>query len=275
MTAIAGRLLGLLTAALLAGCSLTHFVYNRADSFVVREVGKYLTLTETQEDALRGAVLDWQAWHRQHALPRWQADARALGNDLQAPMDAAAVRAWQARVARHLRAALDQMMLRLVPLIATLSDAQIDAFWASFDTRRQDRRDDAPADVEALKDRAAKWMKPWAGRPNAAQKALIAAWAEPQAWRWSEAGRARQAAEDARQRAGVAALLAARRAPDAVDQWRAYLADDARDAVDLAAEAAWVQLLADLSATLTARQRDRLGRRVAHYADLFARMAAD
>jgi len=40
VTAIAARMLALLTAALLAGCSLTHFVYHRADHVVMREVGE-------------------------------------------------------------------------------------------------------------------------------------------------------------------------------------------------------------------------------------------
>ena len=164
-------------ALLLSACSLPNLVYNRADFFVVREVGKYLTLTDAQKNALGAAVTDWQVWHRAHALPQWQSDTRALAADLQAPLEAAEITAWGQRVERHLRVALDEMMVRLVPLIATLSDAQIAEFWASFDERRAERRDDAPSDVDALAQQGIKSMRRWVGRPNDEQVALIVDWA--------------------------------------------------------------------------------------------------
>jgi hypothetical protein len=267
---------GLLLASSLAGCSLTHFFYNRADYFVVREVGQYLTLTAPQEAALRGAVIDWQDWHREQALPTWQIETRALAADLQAPMDVAAVTMWGQRIDSQIQIALDEMMIRLVPLIGTLSDEQIAEFWVSFDDKREDRRDDAPEDVDALADRAKQWMKRWAGRPDATQAGMIAAWSETNAWRWSDAGREQAANDEARQRARVEALLLARQAPDALDQWRRYLSesgDDSGATSNAESERVLIKLLADLSATLNPRQRDKLVSRVEGYAELFAKMA--
>lgn len=262
-------------ALLLSACSLPNLVYNRADFFVVREVGKYLTLTDAQKNALGAAVTDWQVWHRAHALPHWQSDTRALAADLQAPLEAAEITAWGQRAERHLRFALDEMMVRLVPLIATLSDAQIAEFWTRFDERRAERRDDAPSDVDALARQGTKSMRRWVGRPNDEQVALIVDWADAQAGRWQPSEIERAAREDARRRAEIDALLAARTAPDALDRWRAYLAeDDPPDRRAREADAARVSLLAALSASLNARQRDHLVAELEGYADLFGKMAA-
>ncbi|WP_029888591.1 DUF6279 family lipoprotein [Polycyclovorans algicola] len=262
-------------ALLLSACSLPNLVYNRADFFVVREVGKYLTLTDAQKDALGEAVTDWQVWHRAHALPQWQTDTQALATDLQAPLEAAEISAWGQRVERHLRVALDEMMVRLVPLIATLSDAQIAEFWASFDEQRAERRDDAPSDVDALAQQGIKSMRRWVGRPNDEQVTMIVDWADAQAGRWQPSEIERAAREDARRRAEIDALLAARTAPDALDRWRASLAeDDPPDRRAPEANAARVSLLAALSASLNARQRDHLVAELEGYADLFGKMAA-
>lgn len=269
----------------LSGCSASTFFYNRADWFVAREVDGYVDLSTTQRDALRAAVRDWQTWHRESALPRWHADTRTLARALEAPLSESEVAAWTARAENHADAALDQVMVRLVPLIATLDDDQIAAFWEAFDAARAERREKFEKGPEAFQRRVVKQARRWIGRPTAEQRAILDEWAEAQlAARTGDADVL--AARDAWRRAQIKALLTDREAADALHRWRVFLglqeADDPsaetvasqREAAhDRAAVRRWQALLAVLSGTLTERQRARLTDKVGSYAEDFQRWA--
>ena len=269
-------LVALLALVGLAGCSFTGVVYNRADWLVQREVNQYLPLTDEQTDALRAAVVDWQRWHRRDALPQWQADTLALAVALQSPFNEAQILNWGSKIEGHALAALDQTLVRLVPLMATLEDEQIEAFWVSFDEAREARRDDRGMDADAIFDRADKLMRRWAGRPDAPQRELTRAWAQQRAKRWVAGGETQAAQEEAERREQINTLLTRREVPDALDQWRALLGVESspRDIDSLEAdEQALVSLLAELTASLSPRQRDRLTSRLRRYAAQFGKLA--
>jgi hypothetical protein len=218
-------------------------------------------------------------------LPQWQTDARALAQALGEPLSESAVADWTERIDGQVKAALDQVMVRLVPLIATLDDAQIVAFWEAFDAARAKRREKFEDGPEALQRRAVKQARRWIGRPSAEQRTILEEWTAAQV-----AARTRDAdllaKRDARRRAQIESLLTDRKAADALYRWRAFLglqeADDLSAATappqgeaanDQAALRRWQALLAALSSTLTERQRARLTGKVRGYADDFQRWA--
>lgn len=254
----------------LVGCSLTQTAYNRADWWALREIQRYVTLDPEQRVMTRAALSDFHQWHRDTQLPRY-ADALDEASDaLSEPLSAEAWTSWLERLEQLLSDSLQPLPERAAPLIAQLSDAQIEEFWERFQARREARQDDREAVTAAYLEREGiKRFRRWVGRPTDTQRDLLRAWAQsmPPRQPEEEAGYRDYLVE---REAALRALVDRRGEVDFAASLKAFIASAAPPLTTEDRQADerdhTMRLLAALSQSLTERQRDRLRVQVKRYA---------
>jgi hypothetical protein len=265
---------------LLAGCG-AQFLYNRLDTVLYLYFSTQVSLQDTQARGLKLALREFLDWHRRSELPRYAQFAESLASDAGAPLSAQRIDTARRDIETLWRDSVARGAPQAARWLAGLEPAQRDELFASFSDNEADLRRELCETTEAEhrrereKDFIAS-VQDWVGALNAAQRALVrerlrALTASSCGW---VANRARWLAElrrlvdaNARDPDYVAHLTALLAHPE--DRW-----DDAyrsgfehnRDVV--------VRLLAELDATLDARQRTRLQARLRSYARDFRELAA-
>lgn len=265
---------------LLAGCSTTRLAYDHLDTFLRWQATDYVDLTPAQKRNLDAEIRSWWAWHRSTQLPLYAVELRRLAAEAQAgPVTRARLEALGDTIEGWWIATATQAAPGFARLNAELDDAQIAGevrrIGKEADRRAskrlrhgdEDRRREA---AEEMDDRLEQWL----GSTSAAQEALVRQWA---------AGlRLTSAAQFQQRRAQLdqyAALLAGRAQPGFERRMRDYLVTNHDDAELRAQEREerlrWFQLLADMSGTLSAEQRQHLVRRLIGFAEDFEALAAE
>lgn len=274
-------LAGLIAAAvLIAGCS-SQFVYNRLDALAYLYVKTQVSLEDLQAAELRGSLRSFLEWHRSSELPRYAEFAQALARDAARPLGR--VRIDQARldIERLWRDAVARAGPDAARFLAGLRPAQQAELFASLgkddDKLRRDYCETpAPRRLERQQRSFTRAAESWLGPLTAAQKQLVAARLaalRPTSCGWVE-NRIRvrlalrslveRSAIDADYVGAVTRLLAS---PE--DFW-----DPAYRAAFEANRDAIIDLLAELDAQLTTRQRARLSEQLTNYARDFRQLAA-
>ncbi len=273
-------LLLLVLLPVLSGCSV-RLAYNNADRLAVWQAQEYLDLDRAQRDWLRARMRLFLHWHRTNQLPRWSAALRdfdlAVQDGVRAEDFEALVRAGEAWS--------DEIVMEILPttteLLASLSDAQVAALPAAFAARNAELNEDYAGLPEA--EQKAVWRREmrdgldrWIGELNAGQELLLDAASEEvvaanDSWiGYRERWQAELMAALAR-RGDVAALEATLRSL-MLDRERWYTEDYARTrAIN---DAAYRSFTVALLASLDARQRERLSRRLVDLAEDFEALAA-
>ena len=265
----------------LAGCG-TQFLYNRLDTVLHLYVSTQVDLEEAQSRGLRRTLRELLDWHRRSELPRYAQFAESLARDAAAPLGRARIDDAQLEIEALWRDAAARGAPDLARWLAALQPRQLDELFASLgedDGELRAKYCEAPEErrrrerlgslVESIED--------WVGRLDAAQRALVReryARITPAGCGWVESR--------LRHRQALRALLGrgAAARPDDL----ATLADlmvrpeqlwdpDYRARFD-ANRTVIVDLLAELDATLDARQRRRLVRKLGGHAEDFRALAA-
>lgn len=250
---------------LLAGCSAPALVYERLDWLANWRLRGYVDLHDMQERAYSSWFHGAWDWHRREELPRYAADLNALAADLQDRVDPAEIRHWQRSGEAHWDRLVRGVVPGACPLLAGLSDAQVESVLARLDRNLAEDREDYDASETKLRDRAQTrlldQLEDWVGRLEPAQREAAVAWsrvrplghetwlARRAAWREAFAAQLRQRG-DAGFCTRVERLFL--RAP----------ADGGLHRPDDALATAWRAFLTDFHATLTPRQREHLQARV-------------
>lgn len=267
-------------ALLLAGCSTTRLAYDHLDTLLHWQATDYVDLTTAQKRNLDGEIRDWWAWHRRTQLPLYAAELRRLAAEAQAgPVTRARLEALGDTVEGWWIASATQAAPGFARLNADLDDAQIAGEVRRIGKeaeRRMNKRlrhgDDGRRReaAEEMDERLEQWL----GSTSAAQEALVRQWAADL--------RLISAAQLQQRRAQLdqyAALLAGRAQPGFAQRMRDYLItnhDDAGlQAQEREARLRWFQLLADVSGSLSAEQRQHLVRRLIGFAEDFEALAAE
>ncbi|MBK1648940.1 hypothetical protein CKO36_10080 [Rhabdochromatium marinum] len=147
------RWLGLILLAALAiltlsGCSRVQIAYNTAEFTIELYADRYLGLDDRQVAIWRPVLASALDQHRQDELPALSALLTQAAGDVKVGLTADKVSAWMDQIEplyqRHARL----FAATTAPLLATLSDAQIDALEKKFhDQALEDVTDDTPASL--------------------------------------------------------------------------------------------------------------------------------
>ena len=265
---------------LLAACSATRLGYNHLDELLHWEVSSYVDLDPQQQRLFDAELQSLWLWHRHTQLPLYAAELRRLAGLVQA--DALSREQFDtasAHIAGYWKDLVAQALPGYARVNAALSDAQVADMLRrigkeverkarkrqkqSAEQRRQHR-------IDAMNDT----LRDWIGRPNARQRQLVEQWADQV--RYTADGQTRQ------QRARLdsyAALLASRTQPGFAQRMGAFIlapeADQDPQAPEAVERGRWLQLLADIAATLEPAQREHLRKRLLGYAADFEALAAE
>jgi hypothetical protein len=265
----------------LAGCG-TQLLYNRLDTVMYFYVSTQVSLQDSQSAGLRSALRGLLDWHRRSELPRYAQFAESLAADAAAPLGRARIdRArldiealWRDSVARAAPDAARWLAglqpVQLVELFASLGEDDADLRKEYCDASEPER---SRKREKSLRES----LEGWVGRLDPAQRALVGerfAQLAPTGCGWVE-NRVRfreQMRRTIERRTTLAdypdTLTRLMMRPE--QQWDgAYRArfDANREVI--------VSLLADLDATLDARQRRRLVEKLGGYARDFRELAAE
>jgi len=130
----------LLLAALLvlAGCSSTTFLYNRAGFLIPWYLGDYVNLNRSQKDSLKEMLGPFLQWHRREELPLYV----ALLEDVEASLDAPPSAEWVEDVANEFVVAWERIERRalewMISLGEQLSDDQVEEFLANLHDKQDE-----------------------------------------------------------------------------------------------------------------------------------------
>lgn len=278
---LAAALTVLLAAVLgLAGCG-TQFLYNRLDTVLHFYVSTQVDLEDAQSRGLRRTLRELLDWHRRSELPRYAQFAESLARDAAVPLGRARIDRAQLEIEVLWRDALARGAPDLARWLTGLQPRQVDELFTSLgedDGELREKYCEAPEErrrrerlqslVESIED--------WVGRLDAAQRKLVSerfARVTPAGCGWVESRlRHRRALRALLERGAVqpdelAALTDLMVRPE-------QLWDTDYRARFEANRAVIVGLLAELDATLDARQRRRLVRKLGGYAQDFRALAA-
>jgi len=272
-----------LAVLLLAACSATRLAYDHLDTLVRWQASDYIDMTATQRQDFNAELYGLWSWHRSSQLPLYAADLKQLADEVQAgPLSLQQLDAAGARITEHWNSLIAQAMPGYARLHADLSDAQVADMVRRIDrqiehkSRKRQKQSEAQR-REHSADEMDDMLHDWIGRPNPAQHLLVEQWAA----REPGATQEQEQIKDQETQASLdryAALLATRTQPGFEQRIGAFILAPEAPAQRARVEAEqqrWLQLLADVSATLEPSQREHLRQRLLDYAADFDALAAE
>jgi hypothetical protein len=274
-------LAGFATAALLiCGCS-SQFVYNRLDALVYLYVKTQVSLEDLQAAELRSSLRSFLEWHRSSELPRYAQFAQGLARDVARPLGRERIDQARLEIERLWRDAVARGGPDAARFLAGLTPAQRNELFASIgkdddEVRKEYCETPTEKRLERQQRSFVRAAEKWVGSLTAAQRQLVTtrlATLKPTGCGWAENRiRVRLALRELVERSAadpdyVRAVTRVLASPE--ERWDpVYRAafESNRDAI--------VDLLAELDAQLTQRQRARLAEQLAAYAAEFRALAA-
>lgn len=267
-------------AVFVAGCS-SQFVYNRLDSLAYLYVKTQVSLEDLQAAELRGSLRSFLEWHRSSELPRYAEFAQGLARDAARPLGRARIDQARIEIERLWRDAVARGGPDAARFLASLRPAQRAELFASLgadDDALRKEYCDTPAEkrLERQQRSFTRAAERWVGTLTAAQKQLVArrlAALAPTSCGWAE--------NRIRVRLALRALVEQSASEPDYPRKVTRLLSSPEELWDPAYRAAFeanrdaiIDLLAELDAQLTARQRARLAEQFTAYARDFRQWAA-
>ena len=262
-------LITLMAAVMLTGCSST-FTYNNLDWLLYWYLDDFIELDDQQKETFDGHLKGWLAWHRKEELKQYQSHLKGLQEKIQlGPMSREEVLEQYDLASQHWIRFRNHVMPELAELAVHLTDDQVVFL---FDVLEKDNTDDEEdfaklSDEEKAKDRVEdiqRQVKDYIGKLSKQQKSIIAEYS-PQfrsnTKHWLAYRRAIQA--NSRE-----LMLNHREDPDFVEKLRAimlnphvYRSEEYMQNREFNRQLN-AQLMADISVTLTPKQKNRLNRKL-------------
>jgi hypothetical protein len=280
----AGRGLRALAVALalvtVAGCSGLKLGYNRLDWIAAWQLGRFVDLDPKQEKLFGERFKVFWHWHRTTQLELYVRDLRELAGLVEKPLTPAQVQQYLQLSQDHAGRALQEIVPDTARVLQTFDDDQVRELLASMAERRQERaQESAELTADELKEEAqeqmVKALKRWIGPPTREQLRRIRDWSYERQYAGTTWHQYQEAWASA-----FTETLAHRRDPD-FQQRLSVLFDNARvpyseemEKVQQHNRQAWIGLMADLSASLDAKQRAHLRKRLGDLAADLEELAA-
>jgi len=262
-------------AWLLSGCGGPKLAYSQLDWLVPAYLESYVDLDGTQRARLDSLVSDLLDWHCASQLHEYAGWLRKVGTDFQAQgVSYRRLEDHYLRLQGYLRAIAEQATPRLSELLQSISDEQLDELFASLSEKNEDFRQDyidkpLPRVQKKYARQMGKRLKRWLGELTPEQQRDIAQWSQQIDQVSATRLRMRLSWQSALQQA-----LRARANPDFLEaQVHALFVHPERFWSDddwkrlTAYHHSVLQLIGEISATLTAQQRAHLRARTNHWAD--------
>jgi hypothetical protein len=263
----------LLMLLVLPGCSGMQLVYDRLGTLIPWYFRDFVDLDTGQRQTLERSVETLLVWHRESQVGRYAAFFNELERDAATPLGAARIESARRELDQFWQDIVEQLTPEAAGLLASLSDAQVDAMFARIaakDAReeREASRRTAAQRVERRERALRRQLERWVGRLDAAQRARVADCARQMSTDpsdWFDSRRRWQAA--------LREALAARADGPAFEERFGQLLG-AGDQLwteayrrDFHADRGRVQrLIVDIDVSLTPEQRTRLRQRLARFA---------
>lgn len=260
----------------LAGCSRIGLVYNRLDTLVHFQIGRLVDLNQSQRAAFDSRFDQLWDWHRRSQLPLYARELRELAAAAAAPIGVDQLRRYSEQTRRHVDLATQESLrVAAAPTLAALDDEQVHELLAAVEKRagkdaaKQRKLDDAQWRKRRINE-AVDRLDDWAGAVTTAQRERIALWAAAQ----------QRPAPDpqAERRREFAELMKTRHQPGFEQRLQRYTFEPFQgeaEAANRPETEASLQLLADLSASLTPEQRRYLQRKFTDMAAQLDVLVAD
>jgi hypothetical protein len=256
-----------------SACSTLKLTYNRLDWLATWQLAHFVELDPQQRQLFDQRFDAFWRWHRGTQLALYARDLRGLAAAVAQPLAPAQVEEYLQVTQGHVDRALDEVLPDTARMLASFDDRQVRSLLAEMAERRAERAGDkAGLDDAERRERAEKRMvrslKRWVGSLTREQERRVHEWSgqrresTPLWLQYEEAWAA-----------AFAELLARRHEPGFEGRLAALFGDQALpqrarlDEVERHNRAAWVALVADVSAQLEPRQRERLRRRIHDLAD--------
>ncbi|BDY04790.1 DUF6279 family lipoprotein [Ferrimonas sp. YFM] len=166
-----------LVALVLTGCS-TKFVYNWLDWIIEWEVADYVELSRTQERQFEAMVDEMLQWHRREELPKYRDQLVTLRHQVNHQLTSEDALGHIRSLEQHWLRIFDHLMPRLVPMMQTLTDEQVEQLLSKLAKENQkdiDRylKKEFDERVSRSNKRTAKSLKRWVGKLTPLQKEAV------------------------------------------------------------------------------------------------------
>ncbi|MGY6631374.1 MAG: DUF6279 family lipoprotein [Wenzhouxiangella sp.] len=171
-----------LLCLLLAGCTV-RFAYNNLDWLVMRWVNQQISLNDEQDRALREELAGLIVWHCTEELPRYTEDLLKLNRELAEPgFDANRLADFGLKLNEHGTRLTDRATPAFVNLMASLDDQQVLELVETLEDSNQDFIDDyVDIEPDELKRKQVQIMerglRRFIGRVNGDQRERLFEWA--------------------------------------------------------------------------------------------------
>lgn len=167
-------------ALTLASCSVLRLAYYHADSWLLGQVERFVTLNAEQRAWLEKRLRTHQAWHCRTQLPAYVEWLGALRAEIDAP-ELVGLEALSQQLERFIEAILTEFAPTVAELLLRLDADQRAELFARLDQELVEARAKYldPPPEERQRERTArleKRLRPWIGDPTAEQSARIRQW---------------------------------------------------------------------------------------------------
>ncbi|MEZ5536259.1 MAG: DUF6279 family lipoprotein [Thiolinea sp.] len=270
----------LLIALTLSACSSTRMGYRFFDELVRWKVDDFVTLDTAQQNQLNTTLDAFLAWHQREQLPVYvQFLERQIALLQQPGITPAQLQGSAQQLTELLRISTRELAPETAALLQTLSDEQVSELLDNYDknARKYERERILPDQAERLadrEDRMRKLLNKWIGTLTGQQTARVGQWA-------GQLSFATQARLEQRQRfrAYLQQLLAARQQPQLQAMLQQVMVYPERQYTPAYRRYSDVnrqqtlQMLADIHASLTAEQKNKLLAKLKQYQADFQKLA--
>ena len=275
------RILVVIAALAVVGCSATRLVYQRLDWLMAWRLHDYVSLNVAQKSAFKRDFSGLWQWHRSHELPLYARDLREIAAMLDGrPVTAQLVAARSAQFQAHYERLMERTVDGMCGILTTLDDKQAAEILDGVDDDIEKFRKEyvAPSENEQRKNsqkRTAKWIKRWTGPLNGTQEDLLEGWGDQR-----RSIGAQWLVQRQKWRAQLAEALKQRAASPSCEAMRPLFVTplagiDPALARDLAYnENLWNQLIAQVAVTMDDRQLKRASSELRQMAQEFDELAA-
>jgi hypothetical protein len=267
-------------ALLLGGCSALKLSYNNLDWLVEWRLGRYVDLQPPQKELFDRGFRDLWSWHRGTQLKLYAGDLRELAQAAERPLSPQQVETYLALATEHAARALREAVPDTARILQTFSDAQVAELLESLAKRRRKQAEeekdlDAQDLIERAEEQMNKNLKRWLGPLGKEQKRRVAEWARSRQYADGIWHQYQEAWAEA-----FTAVLAHRAEPD----FPVHLGELFREAKVPYGETMarmqahnrrlFIELMSQLSRTLSAEQRRHLQGKLRELADDLEELAA-
>jgi hypothetical protein len=272
------RLLLVLLALLLQGCSPTRLAYNNADVLIRWEVNNYFDLEGEQTEAFDRMLASFQGWHRKRALPQYAALAEEAAARLARGTKREDLDWGYDAVLAQVRESLGAAAAEVAGLLDRLSAEQLGHFEQRLaEDNRRFAKEHLRGSMEERQERRLKRnverLEDWFGPLSEAQLERVRRYGAraPLYDELRDRDRKRRQAE-------LLAMLRAKEARARLVRWAQEWdrgREPAYERAVRATRAEYVDMLLELNQSLAAEQREHGVRRLRRYAALFDTLARE